>query len=66
MANRSDFFKAKLPRYLKRALGAGSKHIGDVHQQAEVRKLFIGAHESHVAFKNKRRQDDAVDTTEAE
>jgi hypothetical protein len=65
MANRSDFYNAKLPRYLKRALSASSKYIGDVHQQAEVRKLFINAHESHVAFKLKRRQD-TTDTIEVE
>ncbi len=65
MANRSDFFSAKLPRYLKRALGAGSRYLGDVHQQAEIRRMFIRAHESHVAYKNKRRQD-VVDTTEGE
>jgi len=64
MANRSDFFNTsakqpRLPRYLKKmlALNGGTRAI---------RKMFIEAHLTHVAYKLKRGNDaDAVDTTEA-
>jgi hypothetical protein len=64
MANRSDFFNStpkcpKLPRYLKKmlALNGGTP---------EIRRLFMQAHQVHVAYKLKRGNEDAVDTTEAE
>jgi hypothetical protein len=61
MANRSDFYKAKLPRYLKRMLSAMS--TGDKQYDNVAKKLFIEAHAIHVAGKIKRRNS-TVDTTE--
>ena len=55
MANRSDFFSAKIPRSLKKLLSLGQ--IAGIHNKAsasEARKLFIDAHASHVAFRMKR------------
>lgn len=64
MANRSDFFNStpknpKLPRYLKKmlALNGGTP---------EIRRMFMAAHQIHVAFKLKRESKDAVEITEAE
>lgn len=64
MANRSDFFKStptkpKLPRYLKKALSL--QNAGP-----EIRRMFVGAHLAHIAFKQKRDDKEAVDTTEVE
>jgi hypothetical protein len=36
------------------------------HEDGEVRRLFIAAHQTHVAYKLKRGQEDTVDTNEAE
>jgi len=52
MANRSDFFDAKLPRYLKKMISS-IPNI-DAHQRGEIRRAFIGAHAAHVAHKLKR------------
>lgn len=64
MANRSDFFNTsakcpKLPRYLKKmlALNGGTR---------EQRLMFMQAHVAHVAYKLKRGNEDAADTTEVE
>jgi hypothetical protein len=55
MANRSDFFNAKLPRYLKRmiSLGEAAGHY-DKAAARGLRKAFIDAHATHVGFKMKR------------
>ena len=59
MANRSDFFNAKLPRYLKRMISMGEAAGHFTKEQArEARKAFIDAHASHVAFKLKRQAAD--------
>lgn len=68
MANRSDFFDTsakcpRLPRYLKKMLSLNSQ---GAHHDGEIRRLFIAAHQTHVAAKLKRGNEDAVDTTEAE
>ena len=52
MANRSDFYKAKLPRQIKRMLSLMS--TGDSAHDSEVKKLFIEAHDRHVKYKMKR------------
>lgn len=67
MANRSDFYNTsektpKLPRYLKKMLALNS---GGAHHDGEVRRMFIKAHQVHVAYKLKRGEE-TVDTTEAE
>lgn len=52
MANRSDFYRAKVPRSIKKML---SLNYTDDHERAVMRKLFQSAHASHVAFKLKVR-----------
>lgn len=64
MANRSDFFNTsaktpKLPRYLKKMISLNSQ---GAHQDGEIRRLFIQAHQAHVAFKLKRGNEDTADT----
>lgn len=57
MANRSDFFNAKLPRQYKRMLAMAQTNgwSGDAHNLGEIRRLFIAAHANHVGFKLKRQ-----------
>lgn len=52
MANRSDFFEAKLPRYLKKMI-ALIPNI-NAHERGEIRRTFIKAHAAHVGHKLKR------------
>lgn len=65
MANRSDFFTAKLPRSLKKmiALAEMAGHYNS-HEAGAVRRLFIKAHAHHVTAKT-RRTDQPVDTGDA-
>ena len=69
MANRSDFYNTsqkcpRLPRYLKKLLALNSQ---GAHKDGEVRRMFIDAHQTHVAYKMKRNaNEDVVDTSEAE
>ena len=60
MANRSDFFNAKLPRSIKRMLTMGQVYgwTGDEHSRGAMRKSFIKAHADHVGFKMKRQTND--------
>jgi hypothetical protein len=60
MANRSDFFNAKLPRSIKRMLTMGQVYgwTGDEHTRGAIKKQFIQAHASHVGFKMKRQSND--------
>ena len=65
MANRSDFFSAKLPRSLKRMISLGEAAGHYNKQEAnDLRKAFIAAHATHVGFKLKRNTDnrDSSDT----
>ena len=57
MANRSDFFNAKLPRQYKRMLAMAQTYYwsGDEHSRGELKRQFISAHASHVGFKLKRQ-----------
>jgi len=57
MANRSDFFNAKLPRQYKRMLAMEETNgwLKDEHDRGRVKKLFINAHANHVGFKLKRQ-----------
>ena len=64
MANRSDFFNTsqkcpRLPRYLKKMLALNSVNA---HHDGEMRRLFIQAHQVHVAYKLKRGNEETVDT----
>ena len=57
MANRSDFFRAKLPRQYKRMLAMAQTYgwSGDEHNRGELKRAFINAHANHVGFKMKRQ-----------
>lgn len=64
MANRSDFFNTsqkcpRLPRYLKKMLALNSVNA---HHDGEMRRLFIQAHQVHVAAKLKRGNEVETDT----
>ena len=51
MANRSDFFNAKLPRQWKRILAMGQTYgwNGDAHERGEIRcHVFVGSIEGDV------------------
>jgi len=64
MANRSDFYNAKLPRSIKRMLTMGQVYnfTGDEHSRGAMKKSFIAAHANHVSFKLKRQQVDTSDS----
>lgn len=61
MANRSDFFNAKLPRRFKRMLAMEEANgwIKNSQERNTVKKLFIQAHANHVAYKMKRQSMDS-------
>lgn len=60
MANRSDFFNAKLPRQYKRMLAMAQTNgwVDDEHKRGELKRAFINAHANHVGFKLKRQSND--------
>lgn len=60
MANRSDFFSAKLPRSIKRMLIMGQVNdwTGNEHSRGAMKNQFIKAHATHVGFKMKRQSND--------
>ena len=68
MANRSDFFNAKLPRHFKRMLAMSETNgwIKDSHERGELKRSFIDAHANHVSYKMKRNAIETRDTSEAE
>jgi hypothetical protein len=68
MANRSDFFNAKLPRSLKRMLTMGEVYnwTGDAHARGELRRTMIAAHANHVGYKLKRHTTENRDTSDNE
>jgi hypothetical protein len=56
VANRSDFWSTsekcpRLPRQFKKMLALQS--TGDAHHDGVMRRMFIEAHQNHVAFKKK-------------
>jgi hypothetical protein len=57
MANRSDFFDAKLPRQFKRILAMAETNgwIKDSHERGNLKRSYIKAHADHVGFKLKRQ-----------
>jgi hypothetical protein len=61
MANRSDFFNAKLPRRFKRMLAMEEANgwIKTNKERNDVKTLFIAAHANHVAYKMKRQSMDS-------
>jgi hypothetical protein len=52
MANRSDVFKAKLPRVMKRYLLNGK--FDSQHEYGDIKRLMISAHASYVRGKTRR------------
>ena len=68
MANRSDFFNAKLPRATKRMLTMGQVYdwTGDQHARGDLRRAMIAAHANHVGYKMKRHTNENRDASETE
>lgn len=68
MANRSDFFKAKLPRVIKRTLIMGeARGFLTKAEHSHAKKLLIESHSNFVRFKLKRNIAENRDmATEAE
>jgi len=60
MANRSDFFKSKLPRQFKRMLAMEETNgwIKNSQERNTIKKAFINAHANHVSYKLKRQSMD--------
>lgn len=61
MANRSDFYNAKLPRQFKRMLAMEEANgwVANEHDRGTLKRILIAAHANHVSFKLKRN---AVET----
>lgn len=68
MANRSDFFDAKLPRHFKRILAMAETNgwVKDAHERGNLRRSFIDAHSDHVSYKLKRHNTENRDSSDAE
>jgi hypothetical protein len=68
MANRSDFFNAKLPRQFKRMLAMAEAYgwINDSHERGDFKRSMIAAHANHVSYKLKRQHTETRDTSDAE
>jgi len=68
MANRSDFFSAKLPREYKRMLAVAESRgwINGNQERSELKKSLIAAHANHVGFKMKRHSTENRDSSDSE
>jgi hypothetical protein len=68
MANRSDFFNAKLPRSLKRVLAMAETNgwVKDAHERGSLKRSLIGAHANHVGFKLKRTSTENRNSSDGE
>ena len=68
MANRSDFFSAKLPRHFKRILAMAEVNgwVANSHERGSLKRSLIDAHASHVGFKMKRHNTENRDSSDAE
>lgn len=68
MANRSDFYSAKLPRQFKRILAMEEANgwIANKHERGTLKKLLISAHANHVSFKMKRNSVETRDGSDTE
>lgn len=68
MANRSDFFSAKLPRGFKRMLAMEQANgwLNTAQERNQVKKLFMDAHAAHVGFKMKRHTTENRDAVDSE
>jgi len=68
MANRSDFFNAKLPRQYKRmfAVAQANGWVKNNNEYSLLKKYFIEAHANHVGFKMKRHNTENRDAGDSE
>lgn len=68
MANRSDFFSAKLPRSFKKLMAMGEiyGYIKNSHERGQFKRMMIEAHSNHVGHKMRRNALETRDTTEVE
>lgn len=68
MANRSDFFDAKLPREQKRMLAMAETYgwVNGSQERNDLRRAFIQAHANHVSFKMKRHNTENRDSVDSE
>ena len=68
MANRSDFFSAKLPREYKRMLAVAESRgwINGNKERNEIKNSLIAAHANHVGFKMKRHSTENRDAADSE
>jgi hypothetical protein len=68
MANRSDFFSAKLPRGFKRLMAMGETYgyIRNSHERGKFKRMMIEAHANHVGFKMKRHTTENRDASDVE
>lgn len=68
MANRSDFFNAKLPRSIKRMLTMGQVYgfTGGQHERGDLRRAMMAAHANHVGYKMKRQSSENRDASDNE
>ena len=68
MANRSDFFNAKLPRQFKRMLAMAEAYgwINDSHERGDFKRSMIAAHANHVGFKLNRSTTENRDSSNNE
>jgi len=66
MANRSDFYNAKLPRQYKRLLAMSEAYgwINDSHERGDFKRSMIAAHANHVVSKIKRQSMDNANSSE--
>jgi hypothetical protein len=66
LANRSDFFSAKLPRGLKKLMAMGEiyGYIKNSHERGRFKRMMIEAHSNHVNYKMRRNALDVKDSDE--
>ena len=66
MANRSDFFSAKLPREFKKLMAMGEiyGYIKNSHERGQFKRAMIEAHSNHVSYKMRRNALDVKDSDE--
>lgn len=66
MANRSDFFSAKLPRGFKRLMAMGETYgyIRNSQERGKFKRMMIEAHANHVGYKLRRNAVETKDLDE--
>lgn len=66
MANRSDFFNAKLPRGFKRLMAMGETYgyIRNSQERGQFKRMMIEAHANHVGYKLRRNSVETRDLDE--